>query len=70
MCSILALKLLGMAYSFNVEAVIKTMLEKILRCAIPLILYTNSKLLYHCLVKLGITQEKQLMVDKISLRQS
>jgi hypothetical protein len=35
-----------------------------------LALYTNSKLLYECLVKLGTTQEKRLMIDILCLRQA
>jgi hypothetical protein len=37
---------------------------------IPLIICTNSYSLYECIVKLGITQEKRLIIDIISLRQS
>ena len=68
--SVLAAKLYGMAYGFEIGAVIKATLGKILRSAIPLVLCTDSKFLYKCLVKLGTTQEKQLMVDVMSLRQS
>lgn len=39
------------------------------RSAISLILYTDSKSLYDYLVKLETTQEKQLMVDVMSLSQ-
>ena len=69
-CSVLADKLYEMVYGFNIGAVIKTTLEKLLGFATPQILCTNLKSLYDCLVKLGITQEKQLMVDMMSLRQS
>ena len=37
---------------------------------LPLVLYTDLKSLYNCLVKLGMTQEKRLMVDLICLRQA
>ena len=59
-----------MVYGFDIKVVIKATLRKILTSTISLILCINSKLLYDCLVKLGTTQEKQLMVDVISLRQS
>ena len=67
--SVLAAKLYEMAHKFDIGVVIKATLGKILRSPIPLVLYTNSKSLYKCLVKLGTTQEKQLMVDVMSLRQ-
>ena len=35
---------------------------------IPLVICTDSYLLYECLVKLGITKEKRLMIDVIPLR--
>lgn len=37
---------------------------------IPMILLTDSYSLYECLVKLGTTQEKRLMIDIMALRQS
>jgi hypothetical protein len=37
---------------------------------LPLIVYTDSKSLYECLVKLGTIQEKRLIVDVICLRQA
>jgi hypothetical protein len=37
---------------------------------LPLVVYTDSKSLYECLVKLGTTQEKRLIVDVICLRQA
>ena len=37
---------------------------------LPLVLYTDLKSLYNCLVKLGTTQEKRLMVNLMCLRQA
>lgn len=41
-----------MAYGFDIEALIKAILEKISESAILIILYTNSKSLYGYLVKI------------------
>ena len=68
--NVLEFELYGMAYGFDIRAVIKATLGKILGFAIQLILCTNSKFLYDCLVKLGTIQEKRLMVDVMSLHQS
>lgn len=69
--SVLASELYGMAHGFDIGATIKSTVEKILQIDIlPLILCTDSKSLFDCLVKLGTTQEKRLMVDLMCLRQS
>ena len=50
---------------------IKSTLDHILNpIAVPLIICTDLKSLYDCLVKLGTTIEKRLMVDIMCLRQS
>jgi hypothetical protein len=46
---------------------VKTTLDLILNKDIPLIIYTDSKSFYDCLVKLGIMQEKRLIIDVISI---
>lgn len=68
--SVLAAELYGMAHRFDIGVVIKATLGKLLQADIPLILCTGSKSLYDCLVKLGTTHEKRLMIDVMSLRQS
>ena len=69
--SVLASELYGMAHGFDIGATIKSTLEQILRIkTLTLLLCTDSKSLYDCLVKLGTTQEKRLMVDLMCLRQS
>lgn len=68
--SVLASELYGMAHGFDHACVIKTTLEKMLQIKIPLIIATDSNSLYECLVKLGTTVEKRLMVDIMCLRQA
>ena len=68
--SVLAAELYGVAHGFDIGAVIKATLTKLLQRDVPLILCTDSKSLYNCLVKLGTTREKRLMIDVISLRQT
>ncbi len=68
--SVLASELYALAYGFDIRAAIKSTIEKILHTTLLLVLYTDSKSLYDCLVKLGTTQEKRLMVDLMCLRQS
>jgi hypothetical protein len=45
-------------------------MDKILQVNLPLILCTDSKSLYDCLVRLGTTQEKRLMIDVMCLCQA
>jgi len=68
--SVLASELYAMAHGFDIAAVLKSTIEKILRKSVPLTLCTDSKSLYECLVKLGTTREKRLMVDLMCLRQA
>ena len=66
--SVLASELYGMAHGFDIGAAIKSTLDKVLQINLPLILCTDSKSLYDCLVRLGTTQEKRLMIDVMCLR--
>jgi hypothetical protein len=73
-----------MTHEFDIKTTIKIILEKILssmisktefekkisRSEISLILCTNSKSLYDCLVRLSTTRKKRLMIDVMRLRQS
>jgi hypothetical protein len=69
--SILASELYGIANGFDIGAVIKKMVENIVKMDdLPLLLCTDLKSLYECLVKLGTTHEKRLMVDIMCLCQS
>ena len=60
-----------MVNGFDIGAAIKKTIENITKIDnLPLLLYTDSKSLYECLVKLGTTHEKRLMVDIMCIRQS
>ena len=62
--------MLGIVHGFDIIYLVKTTLDLILNKDIPLIICTDSKSLYNCLVKLGITQEKRLIIDVISMREA
>jgi hypothetical protein len=66
----LASELYGMVHGFDIGAVIKSTVDKILQVNLSLILCTDSKSLYDCLVWLGTTQEKRLMIDVMCLCQA
>ncbi len=70
--SVLAAELYAMINDFDVEAIIKSIIEHILKLknSLSLILLTDSKSLYDCLVKLDTIAEKRLMIDLMCLRQS
>jgi hypothetical protein len=68
--SVLASELYAMGHGFDIGATLKSSIELILKIDLPLIICTDSKSLYECLVKLGTTQEKRLMIDIMCLRQS
>ena len=65
--SVLASELYAIAHGFDSSASIKPTIEKALGINLPLVLYIDSKSLYNCLVKLGTTQEKRLMIDVMCL---
>ena len=56
-----------MAYRFNIRALIKLTINLVLNTTIPLVIYTDLKSLYNCLIRLSTTQEKKFMVDPICL---
>jgi hypothetical protein len=59
-----------MIHDFDVESVLKSTLIKLLgNTLISLILTTDSKFLYDCLIRLSIIVEKRLMIDVMALRQ-
>jgi hypothetical protein len=72
--SVLASEIYGMVNGFDIGIAIATTLrmitERIRLPAIPLVICTDSYSPYECLVKLGTTKEKRLMIDIMALRQS
>ncbi len=72
--SILASELYGMTTGYDAGIAISTTLTRITNvlqiARIPTILCTDSKSLYECLVKLGSTTEKRLMIDILVLGES
>jgi hypothetical protein len=67
--SILASELYNMAYGFNMGALVKSIIDRILEMELLLVVYIDSKSLYEYLIKLGTTQEKYLIIDIIYLYQ-
>ena len=59
-----------MNHGFDTACVIKHSLDKILREKVPLIICIDSRSLYECLVELGTTREKRLMIDIMAIRQA
>jgi hypothetical protein len=53
--------------SFVISFILKIITEQLELSAIPTIVCTNSFLLYKCLVKLGTTKEKRLMINIIAI---
>ena len=72
--SVLASEIYGMVAGADVGHVLGTTLEMIMKKLnlppIQQVLCTDSYSLYECLVKLGTTKEKRLMIDIMALRQS
>jgi hypothetical protein len=58
-----------MVHGFDVGSVLKATLTKMLDVVVSLILATDSKSLYDCLVRLRTTIEKRLMINVMVLRQ-
>jgi hypothetical protein len=68
--SVLVVELYAMIHDFDVDSVLKATLTKMLDVLISLILATDSKSLYDCLIRLDIIVEKRLMMNIMALRQS
>ena len=72
--SVLASEILGMVAGVDIAFAINTTLNQITKQldlpTVPIVVCTDSYSLYECLVKLGTTKEKRLMIDVMALRQS
>lgn len=72
--SVLASEIYGLVNGFDAGWSISTTLNIITNRMglpeIPVVVCTDSHSLYECLVKLGTTDEKRLMIDILALRQS
>jgi hypothetical protein len=69
--SVLTAELYAMTHEFDAASIIKSIIQRILNIFfLSMILLTDSRSLYDCLVKLEITSEKRLMIDLMCLRQS
>jgi hypothetical protein len=56
-----------MAYSFDIGTLVKSIIDRILEMELLLVVYTDSKSLYECLIKLGTIREKYLIINIIYL---
>ena len=70
----LTFELYALSLGFDVAVIIKSTLNQIFsdipQKKISLSMCINSKSLYDCLIKLGTTQKKKLMINILCLRQS
>jgi hypothetical protein len=58
-----------MAYRFNIRAIIKLTVNKILNINLLLIMCIDLKSLYNCFIRLSTTQEKRLIINIMYLQQ-
>jgi hypothetical protein len=72
--SVLASEIYGMVggvdMAISINTTIKMIMDQLGFTSIPIIVCTDSYSLYECLVKLGTTNEKRLMIDIMAIRQS
>jgi hypothetical protein len=68
--SVIASELYAMSHGFDTTCALKDTLDKITQRQTPIIICIDSFSLYECLVKLGTTYEKRLMIDIMAIRQS
>ena len=72
--SVLASEVYSMSAGVDIAYAIGSTLNMVIKQldlpTILIVVYTDSYSLYECLVKLGTTKEKRLMIDIIAIRQS
>ena len=72
--SVLASEIYGMVGGVDMALAMNSTIQMIIRQLdippLPIVVCTDSYSLYECLVKLGTTKEKRLMIDIMALRQS
>jgi hypothetical protein len=68
--NVLTIELYVMINDFDVEAIIKSIIKRMLHISLSLILLTDLRFHYDCLVKLDTIAEKRLMINLMCLRQS
>ena len=60
----------GVDISVSIATTLALIIKQLDLPAIPTIVCTDSFSLYECMVKLGTTREKRLMIDIMAIRQS
>jgi hypothetical protein len=60
----------GVNMSFAIGFTLTIIIKQLGLSTIPIIVYTDFYSLYECLVKLGTTKEKRLIIDIIIIRES
>ena len=58
----------GVNIAIAINIIIKIITRQLGFSQTPIVVYTDLYLLYKCLVKLGTTKEKRLIIDIIALR--
>jgi hypothetical protein len=56
--------------AISISTTLKMVISKLRLPNIPTIVCTDSLSLYECMIKLGTTREKRLMIDIMAIRQS
>lgn len=60
----------GIDMAISVSTTLNRIMLQLKLNPIPVVLCTDSFSLYECMVKLGTTKEKRLMIDIMAIRQS